>query len=294
MELTALKYLKAIADCGTMSRAADVLHVSQPALSMAMKKLQDELGVGLFERNGSRTFLTENGKKVLSYAEKILTLADELRAEFLQNAVLKLGFCDPGPMRFFVPLFQKKNPDIAVTSELFFDEREIENLLLSRRYDAVVSLRRPVNAVIETVPFADEELMLSVAANHPLANRKSVCLANEPRLKLVVYCGQGAFVNQTKAFLDTLKGKHDIRLFDDYFVFRQLLDSTEQATLTTKLVRQYRNDGENRVIVPLADNGVRAHYLLSCLAENKRRTMPLAAAYPVYHEKRLCPNHGRE
>lgn len=140
MELTALKYLKAIAEYGTMSRAADALHVSQPALSMAMKKLQDELGVGLFERSGGRTVLTENGKKVLSYAEKMLTLTDEMREEFLQSAVLKLGFCDPGPMRFFVPLFQKAHPNIAVTSEIFLDEREIEKLLLSRKYDAVVPL----------------------------------------------------------------------------------------------------------------------------------------------------------
>lgn len=285
MELTALKYLKAIADCGTMSRAADVLHVSQPALSMAMKKLQDELAVNLFESGKNKTVLTENGKKALAYAEKILALADEMRGEFLQNAMLKLGFCDPGPMRFFVPMFQKANPNTAVTSEIFLDERDIENLLLSRKYDAVVSLRRPDNAAIETVPFADEELMLSVAANHPLANRKSVCLANEPRLKLAVYCGQGAFVNQTKAFLDTLKDKHDIRLFDDYFVFRQLLDGGEQATLTTKLVRQYRNDGENRVIVPLTDDGVRARYLLSYLTENKRKTHPIVITFAVAFPK---------
>ena len=170
MELAQLKYFKTIAEHGTMSRAAGVLHVSQPALSASMKKLEDELGVNLFDRGKNSVVLNENGRAVLIYAEKILTLADEMRDGFRQNAVLKLGFCDPGAMRFAVPLFQKAHPDAAVTSELIFDEREIENLLLSRRYDAVVSLRRPENAAIETVPFVDEELMLSVDANDPLTD----------------------------------------------------------------------------------------------------------------------------
>lgn len=276
MELAQLKYFKTIAEHGTMSRAAGVLHVSQPALSASMKKLEDELGVNLFDRGKNSVVLNENGRAVLAYAEKILTLADEMRDGFRQNAVLKLGFCDPGAMRFAVPLFQKAHPDAAVTSELIFDEREIENLLLSRRYDAVVSLRRPENAAIETVPFVDEELMLSVDANDPLARRDGVCLANEPPLKMAVYCGRGAFLDQTKAFLDTLKNRHDIRMFDDYFVFRQLLDGEKRATLTTKLVRQYRNDGAGRVIVPLTDDGVKADYILSYLVENKRKVKPLA------------------
>ncbi len=276
MELAQLKYFKTIAECGTMSRAADVLHVSQPALSASMKKLENELGVNLFDRGKNSVVLNENGRAVLTYAERILALADEMRDGFRKNAVLKLGFCDPGAMRFAVPLFQKAHPDAAVTSELFFDEREIENLLLARRYDAVVSLRRPENALIETVPFVDEELMLSVDANDPLARRNGVCLANEPPLKMAVYCGHGAFVDQTKAFLDTLKNRHDIRMFDDYFVFRQMLNDEKRATLTTKLVRQYRNDGAGRVIVPLTDDGVKADYILSYLVENKRKVKQLS------------------
>ncbi len=148
-------------------------------------------------------------------------------------------------------------------------------MLSSRRYDAVVSLRRPDGAAFETMPFASEELMLSVDERHPLAGAQSVRLSDAPRVKLAVYCGQGAFVDRTKAFLDTLKDRHDIRIFDDYFVFCQLLDGGDSATLTTKLVRLYRDDGENRKIIPLTDDGVRATYWLSYLAENGRKAKPL-------------------
>ena len=65
IELYELRQFVVFADCGTLSEAAEVLHLSQPALSRNMKKLEEELGIPLFFRRKNRLELNENGTYVL-------------------------------------------------------------------------------------------------------------------------------------------------------------------------------------------------------------------------------------
>ncbi len=183
MELTQLRYFKTAAECNNLSEAAEKLHVSQPALSLAVKKLEDELGVPLFERSKNKICLNDTGRLALTYAEAILAKADEMKNTFYhfisRDNVLSLGFCDPGPMRFSIPLLQKANPDTNITSALLPDESNLEALLSTHKYDAIISTRKLQNEDIFTVPFAEEELMLSVPAGHPLAEKNaSACIMN--------------------------------------------------------------------------------------------------------------------
>lgn len=270
MELKQLSYFKAIAECNNMSQAAERLHVSQPALSAAVKKLENELETSLFERGKNNISLNEAGKTALAYAEAVLGKAEEMKDAFKQNRVLSLGFCDPGPMRFSVPLFQKTRPDVSVTSEVFADENDVSDLLRSLKYDAVISLAPPLGADIETVPFAFETLLLSVPPKHPWAERTSVRLLEEQNFEMAVYCGSGAYVRQLHPFLDRLASQGSIKLYDDYFVFRQLLEQNSIATLTTRLVKQYRYDGDDRIFIPLTDEGITATYRFSFLKNRKK------------------------
>ena len=279
MELTQLRYFKIAAECNNLTTAAEMLHISQPALSLAIRKLEEELGVSLFERSKNKLCLNDAGRLALTYAEAVLIKADEMKSTFYQfirkDNVLSLGFCDPGPMRFSVPLLQKANPDINITSALLPDENNLEALLLTHKYDAVISTRKPKNEDIITVPFADEELMLSVPVGHPLAKRKSVCLHDEENLQLINYSGDGAYVRQIQPFVDWLTDKFGMKTYNDYFVFRQLLENDNLLCFTTKLVRNYRNDGAKRVIIPLEDENLKTTYFLSYLKSNQKYLSPL-------------------
>ncbi len=290
MELTQLRYFKTAAECNNFSEAAERLHVSQPALSLSVKKLEEELGVPLFERSKNKICLNDAGRLALTYAEAILAKADEMKNTFYQfirrDNVLLLGFCDPGPMRFSVPLLQKHHPNIDITSALLPDENNLETLLLTHQYDAVISIKKPQNENIITIPFAEEELMLSVPAGHPLATKKSVCLHNEQDLQLINYSGDGAYVRQIKPFTDWLSDKFGMKTYNDYFVFRQLLNNDNRLCFTTKLVRHYRNDGADRVIIPLEDEGLKASYCLSYLKESRKYLSPLL----TWVEKQLSYN----
>ena len=278
MELKQLLYFKTVADCGNMSAAAEKLNISQPALSTAVKKLEEELKTRLFDREKSKISVNDAGRLALTYAEAILGKSEEMRKTFhtyiRQDRLLVLAFSDPGPMRLSVPLFQKAHPQTDVSAELLADENNLENLLLEHKYDAIISIRRPEHPEIITLPFAREKLLLSVPASHPWAKRKSVCLEREQGEQMAVYCGEGAYIRQLEPFLKRTAQRHLLKIYDDYFVFRQLLEQKDMLTLTTRLVSQYRHDGDGRVIIPLEDKGIAALYLLSFAQSGKRLLSP--------------------
>ena len=90
MELYQLRSFAAVAELGHLTRAADRLHVSQPAVSAQIKALEDELGVPLFERVSSGMVLTPAGRKLLPEAQKVVAAAQSLRsrARAIQGAVI--------------------------------------------------------------------------------------------------------------------------------------------------------------------------------------------------------------
>ena len=82
MELLQLKYFKDAAELENFSKAAKKNMVPQPSISYAIKKLEDELGVLLFDRNGRKIFLNENGEYVYQKVSSILNTVDECSAYF--------------------------------------------------------------------------------------------------------------------------------------------------------------------------------------------------------------------
>ncbi|MGX7163496.1 LysR family transcriptional regulator [Enterococcus massiliensis] len=82
MELRLLKYFWTIAEEGTISQAAEVLHITQPTLSRQLKELEDELGTALFVREKRKMVLTEAGRFLKSRSEEIIHLTDQTTKEF--------------------------------------------------------------------------------------------------------------------------------------------------------------------------------------------------------------------
>src|SRR5436190_17567492 len=94
LHLQHLRYLRETVRAGGVMRAAETLHVSQPALSQALAEMERRLGVRLFERAGRGRRLTEAGAEVLSFAERVLT-----DAEALQRALSAYGRGEGGVLR---------------------------------------------------------------------------------------------------------------------------------------------------------------------------------------------------
>ena len=99
IEIHLFAQLVAFASCGTLSAAAEQLHISQPALSRSMQRLEDELGVKLFDRQKSRLTLNENGALTVQYARSLLmqeeSMIEQIREYDRKKRTISVGSCTP-------------------------------------------------------------------------------------------------------------------------------------------------------------------------------------------------------
>ena len=181
MTLRELQYIVAVADTGNFSRAAETVHVSQPTLSAQVRKLEETLGVTLFERAPRRVLPTDVGEQVVAHARRILSETEALRET--ANAAR-----DPLSGRFrlgAIPtlagyLFPTLVPQVARALP------ELRLVLVEEKTDVLVSRLRGgrLDAALLALPLPDESLewtklfddpfFLAVSDTDPMAGRRSV------------------------------------------------------------------------------------------------------------------------
>src|SRR6185437_13970623 len=89
MELSQHRTIIHVAELGSLSKAADRMHIAQPALSRQVRLLEDELGVRLFARHGRGMVLTEQGREVLKHATRVMAELEEIRASASELAPMR-------------------------------------------------------------------------------------------------------------------------------------------------------------------------------------------------------------
>lgn len=172
MELSDLHVFRTVVNAGGVTRAADRLHRVQSNVTARVKKLEEELGVALFLREGKRLQLSSAGKTLLEYADRLLALADEAR-DALQDAkprgVLRLGSMEstaaarlPGPLS----AFHERYPEVAVELHIG-SPRELTAQVLAGALDAALVADAVSDPRLESVMAFEEELVVVTAAGHP-------------------------------------------------------------------------------------------------------------------------------
>ena len=181
MTLTELKYIVAVARTKHFGQAAEACHVSQPTLSVAIRKLEEELGATLFERNRSDVTITPVGEKVVEQAQIVLESAEQIKqivsAQTDQLAApLKLGVIYTiGP--YLVPHLIPEIKTLAPEMPLIISE-DYTDVLAEKLRDG------EIDAAILSLPFEhpgivtqnlyEEPFVIALAKNHPLAKRKKL------------------------------------------------------------------------------------------------------------------------
>lgn len=192
MELRNLRALVEVVRRTTFSGAAKELFATQSAVSKAVKQLEDELGMLLFERNGRNSRLTDAGEiaykraaSILAETKDLVTELSELRG--LNRGKLRLGLPSMEGILFAksFALFRKLYPNIEV--QLFeHGGRRLEELLLAGDIELAASLL-PVNPEFESQPIARQPLKLFTSAAHVLAKRKTVGLRMLSNIPFILF-----------------------------------------------------------------------------------------------------------
>jgi DNA-binding transcriptional LysR family regulator len=184
VNLHQLRIFSTVARLASFSRAAETLHISQPSVSIQVADLERSLGVELFEQLGKRIYLTDAGRVLESYAQRILTLVEEAQEAVAEVTELHRGRLAVGasttPGTYILPKvlgrYEERFPKITVTLEIASTRRIQERLLRSEIDIGVVGwVASAQHFVIE--PLLDDDLVVVVSAHHPLATSPGIPVA---------------------------------------------------------------------------------------------------------------------
>lgn len=278
MELLQIRQFKAIAEIGNMTKAAENLHVSQPTLSAMLKRLEGELGLNLFVREKNRLHLTEAGHILLHHASILLeaeqNALDALERFKRRETELRVGFCDPGPMWYYYPRYSMTKPQKEMKAEVYLDLTHQISSLIDRTYDILISYGPVEHPELESTPMVHEYFMLSVAKNSPLANRSSICIREEKIPVILLLYVDGAFFAGQRTFWAELEPDTRLEQCADFFLYQQQTRNTDIPTLSTFLSRNYRDDGDHRVLIPVTDPELSVDYHLTYLKSRRKELKP--------------------
>ena len=266
-ELELLYHLLAVEQYGTLSAAAEALHISQPSLSRSMQKLEAEFGTPLFERAKNKVTLNEAGRLAVSEAKRVTDTAEEMTRRMRGYArslhTIQVGSCAPAPLWELTPMLSRLFPDMTIASEM----KSPEELLAGLRNGSyqVVVMDAPIREPgVLSREFLSEQLYVSLPHAHPLAKKKGLYLSDLAGQTMLLYSELGIW-----------QRLRDEKMQDIHFIvqtqreaFTDLITASVLPNFTTNLTQQYSTQLD-RVNVPVLDPEATIMFYL-CVSEKRR------------------------
>lgn len=205
MTLNELRYIVAVAREGNFRRAAERVFVSQPALSLAIQKLEEELGVQIFERSRTAVSTTAIGAVIVSQAQRVVEEAAQIREIASQGkdqlaGPLRIGaIYTVGPYLFpgLIPVLKRKAAHMPMEMEENTTSN-LEALLMNGRLDVIVIALPFGGPGIATQALYDEDFSVVIPKDHPWARKKQIKTAELPAEKVLLLNSGHCFSNQVR------------------------------------------------------------------------------------------------
>lgn len=273
MDIIALEYFKIIAESGSLTKAAQQLHITQPAMSAMLKKPEDELGAPLFDRSPNRIYLNQIGEIALIHVNTILRNVEQMKADILSTArrgqSLSMAFCDPGVRWFSVPRFSVSYPDVQVKDDLY-EGNEAAKLLSERVYDLMVTPQKIQDARVQSLPFLHDQVYLSIPESSNLVGNRNISIREIPAQPLLYPQIGGYFLAQLEKVI-TEDHLPLTLVKNNYNVTQHLIRTTNFLATVSTLSMDLRNDGTHRRLIPLTDPELNVLYYISYLKTNREK-----------------------
>lgn len=180
LTLRQLQCFSAVAKNLSYTRAAEQLHLTQPAVSMQIRQLEQEAGLALTEQLGKQVHLTEAGQEVYRYAKSILAQVREMddvldRLKGFAGGRLRIAAISSA--KYFAPrllgTFHQRFPDVSVSMDVT-NQTAVVKLVMDNEVDMAIMGEPPEDANLEAIPFMDNPLVIVAAPEHRLATRKRI------------------------------------------------------------------------------------------------------------------------
>lgn len=290
MDFSNLKAFYQVAMSGNFSRAAGELFVSQPALSRQVAALEKELGLQLFTRHGRQVVTTDAGRRLLVYAEKIISLSNEAKKEMLEFKDLTTGELTVGAsttianylLPKFLAMYQMKNPGISINLKVG-NSTQIEEMTTEGRVDLGLVAGKIETSRLYQEQFAEDELSLVVPSNKSYLKNIDTNLTEQ--------LGHEAFLcretgSDTQRLLNSLlvqlkiKPKHKLILGDTEAIKRGVINNMGIAFLSSYT---YEYELQLGLLLPLKKVSITRPLLL--IYPKGTRLSPAALAFSALVKK---------
>lgn len=237
IELYELKQFVVFAKAGTLSKAAEILHLSQPALSRNMKKLEEEMQIELFHRYQNKLELNENGKYVLELAEKLINEAETLVQKAIdfdrKNNTILIETCAPGPLWPLIPVVSSLYPQMSLQTVTDIDE-VIFNKIDKDEAQLGLTHTKPDENKYYFKEYGTESIFFALPKDHHYVRRKSLSLREMNGENMLLMTDIGVW-NLVKEMMPDSR----FLLQDDQFSFNELVQASSLPSFTSDLAIKY-------------------------------------------------------
>ena len=251
MTLSELRFVVSVAQEKNFRRAAAKSFVSQPALSLAIKKIENELGVLIFERNRMGISLTTVGEKIVNQAQIVLEEVDKIKAiskveKNTQQVEVKIGLIysiAPYLLPSIIPLVKNSSPEIILEAEEDITTNLIKKLEEGSIDAAIIALPF-VEPGIETQPLYDEPFKVLIPTKHPWNNKQKINAKELKNEKILLLDNTHCFSMQVREVCPGISDKAEVQAGTSLETIRNMVASNLGISILPQsaTANNYSND----------------------------------------------------
>lgn len=264
LDLSELEQLVTFADCGTLSKAAKQLYLSQPTITRSMQHVEESFGVPLFHRGKNKITFNETGLKAVSYARNLLSEAEnavhQIQDFNKRLHTITVESCAPAPLWSLLPALSAEYPEMTISSSINEVTLIPEHVAAGTCDIGILPCLTESDSVVCT-PFFKESLFLCVFPEHSLASKKSLTFADMNGYNFLLRSEIGFWDSLCRKKMPSSK----FLVQTDDFAYTELIRESSLPCFTTNLARDTSNLLHNRIIIPVTDPEANVQYHLLML-----------------------------
>lgn len=249
MDIHELEVLLVVAEEKSFSRAAKVLHRTQPAVSQAIRRLETEVGEKLFDRSSKDGTLTHAGEVLLDYAKQMLNLRRSAKTAIRDLRELHHGkvsiSANEHTVFYLLPVideFKKRHPLIKIEVHRGVASR-IPKEIMAREVELGVISFKPKDSSVKSLAVSTDELVLIVAPEHPLSGKKSVSIKDLGIETFIAHNAHSPYREQVITKFDKYKTRLNIAVeMPSLEAIKRLVEMGVGVALVPKLTAQSEID----------------------------------------------------
>ncbi len=274
IENNLLNILITFKKCGTLSKTADALNISQPSLSRSMQKLEEEMDVPIFIHGKNFLKLNENGELLASEAKKLLEnqqkVIERIRQLDASNKNIHIGYSAPGPRIVYEPILHKQFSNSNISWFMNQNESELIQDLKEHKFDFIFIENQEIDSSLYSKICLKESLKICVTSTNHLSTKKQVSIQEidgETFLQISSIGIWSQFVETKLPHSQIIQqmNKEDLTTLINNSLFSCFV--TNITNMDT--IRKYTN----RIIIPISDDCATKNFIF--VTTNTKRFMKL-------------------